>query len=218
MSYGDVAIVGHGPEGCPIQVGIEYKKLPDLVQCIDNGRFVGHQLPGMLECYDQVWLLVEGIWQEGKSSGLVEVPRGSGWKPLVAGNSGMTASALHGFLFTLQIKLRVSVMLTGTPRQTVDWLYQLNRWWTHKAWEEHRAHLAFDNSAALTLVSRPSLVRRVAKELDGIGWDRSAAVARQFPSVMSMVCADEDEWESIAGIGKVTARKAVKDLQGEGGR
>jgi ERCC4-type nuclease len=214
LSYGDISITGNGPGGCPVQVGIEYKKLSDLIQCIDNGRLVGHQLPGMLECYDQVWVLVEGIWREGKS-GMVEVPRGSGWRPIVAGSGGFMSTALQGFLLTLQIKLNVRVAFTGTSLQTVDWLYHLNRWWVMKEWEEHRAHLAFDNSAALTLISRPTLVRRVAKELPGVGWERSAAVARRFGSVLDMAVADTGEWESIEGIGKVTARKVVRALAGE---
>lgn len=215
MTYGDIAIDGRGPEGCPVAVGIEYKRLSDLVQCIDNGRLVGHQLPGMLECYDQVWLLVEGIWREGKS-GLVEVPRSSGWKSMVAGANSFTAAALQGFLLTLQIKLKVSVALTGTATQTVDWLYHLNRWWTGKDYEDHRAHLAFDNSSSIALLARPTTTRRIAKELPGIGWERSAAVARHFKSPVEMVLADEREWEQIEGIGKVTARRVREALDGDG--
>lgn len=213
LTYGDISITGNGPEGCPVAVGVEIKKLPDLVQCIDNGRFVGHQLPGMLECYDQIWLLVEGIWRED-SQGTVSCPRGATWKPLIAGTGHFSASALNGFLLTVQIKLGVRVMFTGTRQQTVDWLYQLNRWWTGKEYEDHRAHLAFDNSAALTLVSRPSLVRRMAKELPGIGWGRSAAVARRFPSVFEMCMADEPEWAAIDGIGKITAKRVTEAING----
>lgn len=215
MSYGDVSITGNGPEGCPVMVGIEVKRLEDMIQCIGNGRFVGHQLPGMLASFDQNWLLVEGIWREGKS-GIIEVPRGQRWLPLL-GQRGMTANALHGFLLTMSIKMGVRVTLTGTRSQTVDWLYQLNRWWTGKEYEEHKAHLTFDNSAAISLVSRPSLVRRVAKELPGIGWDRSANVAKRFVSVVDMCMADRAEWAKIEGIGKVTSTKVVAALEGREG-
>lgn len=215
LSYGDIQIVGNGPEGAPVLVGVEYKKLGDLVQCIDNGRFVGHQLPGMLECYQDVWLLVEGIWREGRDGG-VEVPRGQSWKPILGGQTrGFSASSLYGFLMTLQIKLAVKVVCTGTLPQTVRWLSALNRWWTDKEWEEHRAHLAFDQSTALSLISRPSLVRRIAKELPGVGWGRSGAIAKHFGSVMEMVTAPTGEWQSIEGVGKVTAEKIVRALDGE---
>jgi len=213
LGYGDVSILGNGPEGCPTLVGVEYKKLSDLCQCIDNGRLIGHQLPGMLECYQDVWLLVEGIWKEGRF-GEVLVPAGSGWKPLKSGKGSFSHLAMEGFLLTLQIKLQVKVKLTGTTSQTVAWLSALNRWWTGKEWEEHRAHLAFDNSAALSLVSRPTLLRRMAKELPGIGWDRSGHVSRHFRSVVDMVNAPKEEWEGIKGIGKGTAKKVVEALEG----
>lgn len=216
LGYGDVQIEGRGPEGCPVLVGVEYKKLGDLAQCIDNGRLVGHQLPGMLECYGDVWLLVEGIWREGKS-GAVEVPRGAYWNPLRTGTGSFSALALQSFILTLQVKLGVKVMQTGTSTQTVSWLSALNRWWTGKEWEEHRAHLNFDNSAALALISRPSLVRRMAKELPGVGWDRSGKVSRHFASVVEMANAPQVEWETISGIGKGTARKVVEALNGEAG-
>lgn len=220
MYAGDVAILGNGPGGAPVQVGVEVKRLGDMIQCIENGRFIGHQLPAMLDTYDQVWLLVEGIWREG-DSGLLEVPRGAGWSSIRTGNGrggGFMASSLSSFALTLSIKLGVRVQLTGTRKQTVDWLYHLNRWWTHKTYEEHRAHLAFDNSTALTLVSRPSLLRRVAKELPGVGWDRSGHVSRHFNSVVEMAVAGEAEWRTIEGIGKDTARKVVAALEGRGER
>lgn len=213
LHSGDIEITGNGPEGCPVSVGIEYKHLPDLIQCIDNGRFVGRQLPAMLDSYNVIWLLVEGIWREGKD-GRIEVPRGAGWKPVVAGASGGMASALWGFLMTMQQKVGIRVMLTGTTSQTVDWLYQLNRWWTGKEWEAHRAHLQFDNSQAIALVRRPSLLRCVAKELPGIGMGRSGPVARHFKSVLEMVMADEKEWQGIEGIGKTTAERVVRAITG----
>lgn len=213
LTFGDIAIEGRGPEGLPIQVGVEYKKLPDLLQCMENGRFVGHQLPGMLACYDVIILLVEGIWREGKS-GILEVPRGAGWSSLRTSHS-VTASALQGFLMTLNFKLGIRVMLTGTPGQTVDWLFHMNRWWTGKEWEEHRAHLSFDNSAAIASVTVPSLTRRLAKELPGVGYGRSGPVSRHFSSPVDMVMADRDEWSSISGIGKVTADRVVRALNGE---
>ncbi len=214
MEYGDVSLVGNGPEGAPVLVGVEYKRLGDMISCIEDGRFSGHQLPGMLESFDRLYLVVEGIWREGRD-GMLEVPRGAGWKPLVHGRSSRSmASSLRSFLFTMSEKIGIRVMLTGTPSQTVDWLYHLNRWWTGKEWEEHRAYLSFDNSSALSLVSRPSLVRRVAKELPGVGWERSGAVAKHFDSVVSMAMAEAAEWENIDGIGKTTARRVVAALEG----
>lgn len=213
LDYGDMAIVGNGPEGCPVSVGVEYKKLPDMLQCIDNGRFVGHQLPGMLNHYDVIILLVEGIWRE-RSDGIIEVPHGSnGWSQIRVGNGSAMSSGLEGFLNTMQFKVGIKVLRTGTTSQTVHALYHMNRWWTTKEWEEHRAHLAFDNSQALALIRKPNLVRRVAKELPGIGMGRSGPVAKRFASVLDMAMAEAEDWQQIEGIGKVTAERVVKAIQ-----
>ena len=125
-------------------------------------------------------------------------------------------SFLTIFLLTLQIKLGIKVWHTGTTSQTVQWLSALNHWYTSKAWEEHRAHLAFDNSQALSLISRPSLVRKMAACLPGLGWERSGKVASHFASVVDMVNAPRQEWEEIEGIGKGIAGNVVKAMEGEG--
>jgi ERCC4-type nuclease len=66
--------------------------------------------------------------------------------------------------------------------------------------------------AALWL--KPSLVRRVATQLEGIGWEKSAAVAAKFSSVLDMIVATEAEWQTIPGIGKGLAARAVRQLLG----
>lgn len=215
LLYGDIAIDGNGPEGMPVAVGVEYKKLGDMLQCIDNGRFVGHQLPGMLDCYNVIWLVVEGIWRENPTSGILEVPRGPIWSPIRSGNGHAMASSLVGFLMTMEQKVGIRVMRTGTQSQTLDWLFHLNRWWTSKAYEEHRAHLALDNSQALALIRKPNLVQKLAQQLPGIGWDKAAKVGRKFASPVDMILATESEWMEIEGIGKGIAEKVVKELHGD---
>src|SRR5574341_1238250 len=76
LEYGDVAFSGRGPSGV-CTVGVEIKKIPDLVDCIYSGRFAGHQLPGMLDTYDYCYLLVEGATRAGKL-GTLEYRRAGG--------------------------------------------------------------------------------------------------------------------------------------------
>ena len=57
-----------------------------------------------------------------------------------------------------------------------------------------------------------SLVRRVAKELPGIGWERSLLVEETFDSVRTMVNAPLEEWLEIEGIGKGIATKVQEEL------
>ncbi len=56
------------------------------------------------------------------------------------------------------------------------------------------------------------MLRRVAKELPGIGWERSLAVEKHFVSVLAMMLAKSPEWEKVDGIGKTLAQKIVKAI------
>lgn len=61
LEFGDIAFLGEGPDNSPWYIGIEHKKLDDVVACIKSGRFTGTQLPGMMRIFDLCFLLVEGI-------------------------------------------------------------------------------------------------------------------------------------------------------------
>jgi ERCC4-type nuclease len=69
MEFGDIAWTGRGENGTAVQVGIELKKLPDLLTSLRDGRLPNHQVPGMLKkpegAYDYGWLIVEGKWRKG---------------------------------------------------------------------------------------------------------------------------------------------------------
>jgi DNA integrity scanning protein DisA with diadenylate cyclase activity len=62
------------------------------------------------------------------------------------------------------------------------------------------------------LLTRPSLVRRVAKELPDIGWERSFTIEQRWPTVREMVNAPADDWVKLEGIGKGIASKIDQEL------
>jgi excinuclease UvrABC nuclease subunit len=54
----------------------------------------------------------------------------------------------------------------------------------------------------------------MAKELQGVGWEKSGNIAGQFQNPLAMVQASVVEWRSIPGIGDTLAKRIVKVLQG----
>lgn len=220
MDYADVAFQGNGPEGCPVQIGIEHKQVGDIVKCMHDGRFAGHQLPGLVANYGVVYLLVEGSYRANPKTGELEVPafRGTkkGWANLRTGQRGVMYRELESFLITLETKAGIKVRRTFNTHESCLFIKTLYNWWTVKAFEQHRSHLAFDESGLVdqALLVRPSLLKRVAKELPGIGWKKSAAVAAHFTSVAEMVGARSKEWQEIEGIGKTMADRIVRAVGG----
>jgi len=222
MEYGDVSFMGVGPGGSPISISAEVKVLSDLTACITDSRFAGHQLPGLVMSYDQVWLLLIGVWRP-RSDGALEYQqmRGKGagyWRPMEIGRRRFMWRDLEAFLLTMQIKGDIRVMRVDDYPTAAMFLGTLYSWWT-RGWDEHESHLALHDSMRgelfdKALLVRPTLTRCLAAQLPNIGKEKSASVAAKFKTPIAMVNADESEWTSIPGIGKQIAHKVFVALRG----
>ena len=86
----------------------------------------------------------------------------------------------------------------------------------HDFFEDTESHSSlkkfFTSPMSPVLLTRPSLVRRVAKELPGIGWERSLAIEQRWPTVREMVNASTNEWVELDGIGKGIASRINEEL------
>jgi ERCC4-type nuclease len=206
LLFGDLAIVGNGADG-PVMIGVERKKIRDLLNSLTTGRLSGHQLPGLVEHYAHRWLLVEGIYRESVD-GLIEVPCGGrDWETI-----RFQWKALEAYLVTLTMRGGLHVQRTYSQAESAGWIEALWRWWTGKDWDEHRSHLALHQPEDAAVWFKPNLVHRWAAQLPGID-EKAAMVARVFKTPLEMALAGETEWRTIPGIGKVTAQRAVKAIQ-----
>ncbi len=209
LEFGDLAFCGHSPLGpSSVLIGIERKRIRDLLQSFTSGRLSGHQLPGLTETYAHRWLVVEGAYRES-ADGFLELPRrpGQPWEKV-----RMLYRAVEAYLLTLTLRGGLHVQRTFSPEETCGWVAQLWAWWTTKAYSEHRSHLALHDAPDHHVFFRPGLVQRVAAQLPGID-QKAVAVAAAFPTVLDMAVASEDVWQTIPGIGKVGAGRLVTALQ-----
>ena len=220
MPYGDVAFLGYGVQGAPVSVGIEMKSLSDVLACIQSGRFAGHQLPGLVQSYDYVWLLVEGVWRSRPQDGVLEYRRegshgGQFWNVAGGGRKLWLWRDLESWLNTVCVMGGIRVHRVRDWNEGAAWIKTLHQWFVK---EEHSSHLVMYSGKAIAgdeaLLVRPSLVRRVAAELPGIGFKRSAAVASHFRTVAEMVSAPLSEWLMVDGVGRKTAADIVRGLNG----
>lgn len=215
LEFGDLMFGGNGPGGQTVSIGIEHKTIGDLLSCIDNGRFAGTQLPGLLHEYEYVYLMVEGIWRGDPESGVLQGWHKGKWTSIQYGKRAWTYHEVESWLNTMSVICGVIVIRTSTKQESAQAVQSLYGWWGKK-WANHKSHMAADRSGhrskkdvVLTPVSR---MRQIAMDLPGIGWGRSAAVEAHFPNIRAMVNADVKEWMKIDGIGKVTANQIVEEL------
>jgi ERCC4-type nuclease len=214
LEFGDAALIGRGENEEPVRVGVEIKKVPDLLSSMTSGRLSGHQLPGLLASYEWVWVLVEGVVRPEPQTGVLQEAHGGGWRDVQQGPRSFMYRDVEHYLHSLVVRGGVHVAWTAGRHETARWLAALDSWWL-KSWDEHKGHLAIHRKAGTRpreLVP-PSLLRRVAAELPGIGWERSARVAGHFTSVREMVEASEEQWQQIDGVGKKLAASIRRALE-----
>lgn len=219
LTSGDFCFSGStGPDEDGL-IGIERKTIGDLVTCFYDGRLTGGQLRRMAEDYRVGYLVVEGLWKEGKGGELM-VPRGRGdWIPTRPHTS---YHQIWGYLTTLEMKTGIIVRRTVSWEDTASMVVQLYHWY-QKPWEEHRSHQGEhqgkggggrdcrDNPVnsrrvlVTDLYTKHTLRYHIARQLPGVGQDKAREIEKVFPSVWAMINAAKEEWLGVDGIGKTMA-------------
>ncbi len=222
IAFGDAVFWGSGDDDTVLRICIERKKIGDLASCILNGRYIHQAQLAKKAGMDVLCLIAEGQMRSSPNDGLLEVPV---WQPFVAGNGeqkrkqvwepvkpAITYSRFDQYLTELAYLANIIVKRSVDVRETATIIKAL--WLNFQTPPGKHASLRhiYSQPPPRVQLIRPSLVRRVASELDGVGWERSGVIARHFSSVRTMVEADSKEWASLDGIGKRTAESIVREL------
>ncbi len=216
LDAGDFAVDGNGPNGS-IMICIERKRVRDMLDSVQSGRFAGLQMPLMLSRYEQCYLIVEGRFRPGERGLLEEYSwRTKTWHPVYINRDGMTYQAFMGYLTSLESTTRLRLRQSESAEETANLVVALYHFWA-KPWAHHDANKVFyvENHTG-PLINYP-LIRRWAKELPGVGWERSVGVAASFPNAGAMANATSADWLKVPGIGKTLSQKVRHIIWGEGG-
>lgn len=211
LEFGDVYFEGRGIGGKPLDIGIEFKKLSEMITCCRDGRFAGHQLPGMTgpqKHYERAWLLVEGAWR-ADADGLVAQFQGPrrGWRA-VPGR--MRASEYEKHLITFQECGAIRVLQTDIRDSTLRVLVNLYRWWTDCDLDKHTSHLATHEPSMLVNVSD---FRAAVMRWPGIGLKVSKAAEQRFNgSVQNAANATVTDWSELETDGRRLGVKVAQRL------
>lgn len=218
LAFGDIAFEGHGPRGL-CMIGIERKVLRDMIQSMRSGRFSAHQLPGMVQTYDFGYLIVEGGFRGNPQTGIIEeYTRLGQTRELLLGSTRYMFRELDNYLNSLELRTPIHIKRTLDPNDTAVAVANLYHHWNDKTWDRHRAHTGFYSDSSYVLLSKENdipLVRRWAKELYLIGWEKSVEVLQRFRTGIEMANAPKSEWLKIPGIGTALADAAYREIRGE---
>ena len=172
LPFGDLAFTGRGNNDKPVEIGIEFKTLNELVQALRSGRLQGHQVVGMSQAFDYRYLVVEGELIVDRQGKLLRRAGRRFFKPL-----GMSVDELFKRLHVLQLRAGLMWTILDSRRLVLDYIRTLYRTWTDKALDEHESHIAIYNPLDLEGVSQ---FRRTVSTLPGVGLKVSSAVEETF--------------------------------------
>lgn len=225
LDFGDVAFMGRGEGGAPLYVGIEFKKVGELVGSLITKRFQGHQLLGMTEHFDRRYLLIEGDYHSdaaGRMTTWTGKYKGASWKPTPG---AMPALTFDQECINLETRGGLWVKNVTTRQDTLRWLLACYRYWTDKDLDEHKSHLSiYAPDLDKGLLSPPSDFRKLVHiVLPGIGFKTSKMVEdhvgegktlrQQMHALLNMT---EAEWAEIdtggKRLGSARAKKIMEAL------
>lgn len=212
LPFGDVCFEGNGPNGS-IVIGVERKTLSDMLNCIDDARYSAHQMPGMAQSYDKSFLVIEGIWGAGTPpfmEGVLITSKGGSWFPLKYRSQQVMYSKLYRYLISVALS-GVIITFSRDIEHTAINICEMFHYF-QKKWTNHTALNEIQKLAIPQLSGKPSLVRRWATQLDGIGVKHSMAAEKVFKRAPDLAMAGEEEWLRVPGIGVKTAQSIVREI------
>lgn len=203
LDSGDCCWLGNGPDGL-VNVGVELKKIHDLVESMDDGRLAGTQLIAAANHYHYYYLLVQGLYKRGDDGILLvwhkeKGKRKAGWKELSHGKRRYMYSIVSKALNTLSVKCGIIPIRSGEDIETAGTIADLYGWW-QTPWDSHISHKrknAVECRLSLT-GKRPPKLTLMLQDLDGVGLKRAEAITRAYGNMSQLV--KEDCVENIAAI------------------
>jgi len=205
-------IFGVWTEGRPISLCGERKKMAEMIKHVTDGRYLHQWQMARDAGFEFLFLIVEdgGRYRIG-AGGLMEVKEGDRWdyvKPAIE------YKRIDDYMNQVNWYLGVQVKRSSGLKETVKMVVDLYLMFQSPPEEHHSLEQFYVQPEPVASLFRgPSLVRRVSKEVPGIGWGLSKGVERRFGSVYEMVMAGERQWAEVDGIGKGKARVAVEEIR-----
>jgi ERCC4-type nuclease len=209
LEFGDVAFVGNGPEDSVLTIGIEYKTVPDLLASWHDGRLLGHQLPGMLNSFAVVYLLVEGIISADTDDRIRQYTSRGRWENV---RSETKYSNLAGWLESLRHLYGVHVLTSANLLTSTVQVASTYRWW-QKEYSTHGTPVTIHTPNLRRDLIVPTRIMKVAATFPGVGSEKLLDIEARFGSIREMVNADAATWRQVDGVGKKTAEAIVKYLE-----
>ncbi len=221
IPWGDFLFWGVWSSGTLTKYLIERKGIGDLMDCIESSRHI-EQLKRAREAgFDHIWLIIEGEYRPDPRTGMVQTIGRNGWSaitfptPQGPRERNFAYTRIANYLIQLQSYAGVHILHSLRMTETATLITEL--WRVHqKPPEDHSTFQTFYTTTPPRIsFSKPSLERRMFKELTHIDWKRSEELVGHFPSMAKLMEAQVKDLEAVDGVGKVIAQSIYRELRGD---
>lgn len=209
LEGGDACFEGSGPDGT-IAIGVERKALYDMLACIEDAHYAGDQRLKMKKLYTVNFLIVEGLWRSREDGILMESKDGCTWWPCKPNGRTTMYSKLRRYLISMTYS-GVVVIFTRDLKHTALDITEIYHY-HQKAWAKHTSLREVPKAAIPQLTSKPSLVRKWADAIDGIGTVMGEEAERVFRTPIRLATADESQWLRLGGLSVKSAQRIVREI------
>lgn len=195
LDFGDLMWEGRGEKGEPVLVGVEFKKLEELVQAMRTNRLEGHQLIGMRDTFKFSYLMYEGKILYDKAGALqMEKKKRFGKVYRVPMPGQMTINELMKRVYVLHLCGGLTPIPTVDRDHSLQAILALYRTWTDKDMDKHKSHIAAYEAPNIRPVNG---LRRTLKTFPDVGMKASLAAQLKFGSLTKAVNASVQDWATL---------------------
>lgn len=221
MPSGDIVFTGRGEKGVPVEIGIEFKKLGELIGSLQTQRLQGHQLLKMRKAFAFSYLLTEGELMWNSQGVLTKWARVRGVRTLVPIPGNMRVNEFLKRIHVLHLRGGLNPLWSPNRQDTLKQIEVLYRVWTDQDLDEHKSHLAIYQAPMLLEATQ---FRKTVHTLPEVGLRVSGAAEKKFDSSLrKAICLSTiDDWANIETtdkhgntkrLGEKTARKIMEAIR-----
>lgn len=208
LDAADVAFVGRGVAGRPLLVGIEHKKVEDLMQSLRTNR-MNAQAEKMIDNGMDIRLLfIVGSQRFDKQGRMLKRVGRAAFRPIPGIGHGELMKRLYTLQFCTGLSWQWFEYASGAIR-AIELLY---RTLTDKDLDQHTSHLAPYEPGRIVPMSQ---MRRTLSTLPGISRQFSKAAETKFVTLKRAFLADQAAWAALEATDDHDRKRRLGDKTAE---
>lgn len=188
LASGDLAWIGRGVGGEPVWIGIEFKKINDLMQSLRSNR-MNEQALKMQDDYRYRYLLIEGELSIDTQGRMLRRSRWGGTTPI----PGLGAAELFKRVYVLHLMFGLTPIWMPTRTLVLKQIEFLYRIWTDQDMDKHKSHLGVYEGGIVP----PTGFVRTVKTYPGCGLKVAKAAEAKFRTIRRATNANAEEWAAL---------------------